>query len=537
MDLILKNAKVVTMDSLRTIVEAVGVKDGKIDIIGTNDEVLSKQTKDTNIVDLGNKLVLPGFIDSHIHMLNYGYSCEQLPLGDCKSIDDLVKAGRKYLERKSIKKGNWILGRGWNQDYFSEKKFPTKEDLDKISVEHPICLTRACGHIAVANSMAIEIIRNKTKENIKNDNIDWNLGLFKEDALGILYSSVKTPSIEEIKNMIIRAANDFIQSGITSVQTDDFGAMPDNDYKKILKAYGELIEEDRLPIRVYEQCLLSSEEDLKDFLELGYRTGVGNERFKIGPLKLLIDGSLGARTALLCDEYYDDPSTYGVSIYTQEELNDIVLLANKNKMQVAIHAIGDKAMYMALDSIKNAKESFYKEDTRHGIVHCQITNEEIIDRLKKESILAYIQPIFLDYDLHIIEERIGIQKSKKTYNWKTMLKKGINVSGGSDAPVVGFNVLENIYSVVTRMDLNGYPDNGWLPEEKLTVDEAVKLFTINGAYASFEENIKGTLETGKLADMVVLSQDIFEISKERIKEVDVIMTIIDGKVVFNKDHL
>ncbi|SKC76205.1 amidohydrolase [Maledivibacter halophilus] len=532
MDLILKNGKVATMDSLGTIAEAIGIKDGKIDIIGTNDEVLRRKSSNTEIIDLNNRLVLPGFIDSHMHMLNYGYTSQQLALGDSRSVDDLIKSGARYLGDKQIKKGNWVLGRGWNQDYFIEKRFPNRKDLDKISLDHPICFTRACGHVAVANSRAIEIVKDKRDEGIENTNIDWELGFFKEDALDVLYSSIEAPSVQEIKNMIIKAAGDFIKSGITSVQTDDFNAMPDNDYRKVLKAYKELIEEGKLSVRVYEQCLLPDEEELKSFLNRGYKTGTGDERFKIGPLKLLIDGSLGAGTALLCDGYYDDPSTYGVSVYTQDELNDIVLLAHKNEMQIAIHAIGDKAMYMALDSIKNANESFYREDPRHGVVHCQITDEELIDRFREENIIAYIQPIFLDYDLHIVEERVGKEKAKKTYNWKTMMNKGINLSGGSDTPVVGFNIMENIYSAVTRMDLNGYPKNGWLPEERLTVDEAIKLFTVNGAYASFEENIKGSLEVGKLADMVVLSQNVFEIDKEKIREVDVLMTIIDGKIVF-----
>lgn len=532
MDLILTNGKIVTMDSHGTIVEAVGIKDGKITVLGTNEEVLNKKIVHTKIIDLKNKLVLPGFIDSHLHMLNYGYASQLLFLGDCKSIDGLLEACKNYALDKKIQEGKWLLGRGWNQDYFTDKRFPTRDDLDKISSKNPICLTRACGHIAVANSLAIKIIKEQTNTNIKDENIDWDLGIFKEDALDILYNTIDVPSIEEVKNMLVKAAKDFIKSGITSVQTDDFNAMPDNDYKKVLKAYEELIEEDKLPIRVYQQCLLPNKELLNEFLSSGYRTGKGDDKFKIGPLKLLIDGSLGARTALLCDGYYDEPSTCGISVYSEEELDDIVLLANKNEMQIAIHAIGDKAMYMALDAIKNANKKHPRVDSRHGIIHCQITNEEILNRFSSENILAYIQPIFIDYDLHIVEERVGLENSKKTYNWKSMIDKGVNTSGGSDTPVVGFNVLQNIYSAVTRMDLKGYPKGGWLPEEKLTVEEAVKIFTINGAYASFEEKIKGTLETGKLADMVVLTHDIFEIDEEKIKDVEVLLTIINGKIEY-----
>lgn len=529
------NGKIRTMDCEGRIAQAVGIKEGKIAIIGNNDEVLSKKNIHTRVIDLEKQLVLPGFIDSHMHMLSYGYTSMQLALGECVSIKDLVETSKKYISSNKIDKGRWILGRGWNQDYFVEKRFPTKEDLDHISIDHPICLARSCGHMVVANSIAVDIAKDRLDKNINKENIDWNLGIFKEDAINILYEAIPMPTIEEMKQIIENAAYDLLKSGITSVQSDDLTAMPDGDFKKVIRAYKELIKEERLTIRVYEQCLLRDKNILNEFLSLGYRTGVGNEKFKIGPLKLLVDGSLGARTALLVDSYNDDPTTKGVLVYAQNELNDLVLTAHKNNMQVAIHAIGDKAMYIALDSIKYAKEYFNREESRHGIVHCQITDDKILDRFMNEGILAYIQPIFLDYDLHIVEDRIGKEKAKKTYNWKSMINRGIQVSGGSDAPVVGFNVLENIYSAVTRMDLKGYPEGGWLPEQKLTVDEAVKIFTINGAYASFEENIKGTLEKGKLADMVVLAEDIFVIDKERIKDVDVTMTIVDGKVVYEAD--
>lgn len=465
-------------------------------------------------------------------MLNYGYTSMQLTLGDCESINDLVEASKKYILNNDINSGKWLLGRGWNQDYFMEKRFPIRDDLDKISLEHPICLTRSCGHMAVANSIAVGIAKSNLDKNINKENIDWDLGIFKEDAINILYEAVTMPTIEEIKNMIESAANDLLKSGITSVQSDDLTAMPDRDFKKIIRAYEELIKEERLPIRVYEQCLLPDKSVLNEFLSLGYRTGLGGEKFKIGPLKLLVDGSLGARTALLFDGYNDDPSTNGVFLYSQDELNELVLNAHKNNMQVAIHAIGDKAIYMVLDSIKDAKSQFTRKEPRHGIIHCQITDERILDRLKNEDVMAYIQPIFLDYDLHIVEDRVGKEKAKKTYNWKSMVDKEIQVSGGSDAPVVGFNVPENIYSAVTRKDLKGYPQDGWLPEQNLTVEEAVRVFTTNGAYASFEENIKGSLEIGKLADMVVLSEDIFIIDKESIKNVNVAMTIFDGRIVY-----
>ncbi|MBF8984378.1 amidohydrolase [Lutibacter sp. B2] len=532
MDLILKNGKIVILDKLNTITEAIAIKDGAIFSFGKNEDILKLKTEKTKIIDLNKKLTLPGFNESHMHLLNYGYTKQKLILNNCKSIEDLIVYGKEFILKKNITQGKWLLGRGWNQDYFHTKKFPTKEDLDKISIHHPLCYTRGCGHIAVANSAAMALLEENL--GIHDENIDFETGMFKESALEILYGMIDAPSVEDIKNMLKDAIKDIIKSGITSVQTDDFDAMPDRDFKKVLKAYEELIEEDHLPVRIYEQCLLPKKDDFKEFLDLGYRTGFGDTNFKIGPLKLLMDGSLGARTALLCHGYNDDPSTLGISAYTQDALDDMVNLAHKNHMQIAIHAIGDKAIYMCLDSFKKANEHLERKDARHGIVHCQITDETILNRMADENILAYIQPIFIDYDMHIVEDRIGVLKSKKTYNWKSMIRKGIKIAGGSDAPVVSFNIFENMYSAITRKDLSGSPHNGWLPEEKLTVDEAVRLFTIDGAYASFEEDIKGNLEIGKLADIVVLSEDIYEIEEDKIKDVEALMTIIGGKIVYEK---
>ncbi|WP_053956548.1 amidohydrolase [Inediibacterium massiliense] len=533
MDLILKNGKIATLDSKNSIVEAIGVKDGKIIVLGKNHEVLEYKEKDTKVIDVDQKLVLPGFQDGHMHMLNYGYTKQKLILNECASIQDLIEKGKKFILSKNIQKGKWLLGRGWNQDYFIDPVFPNQGNLDEISKEHPICYTRVCGHIAVANTYAINMLKNRYGK-IDNENIDWELGIFKESALEMLYGMIDIPSVEDIEKMLMDASLDLIKCGITSVQTDDFDAMPDRDFKKVLKAYEGLIQKDKLPIRVYEQCLLPRKEQLTEFLNLGYHTGYGNEKFRIGPLKLLLDGSLGARTAFMRDGYADDPSTKGICVYTQDQLNKIVFYAHENGMQIAIHAIGDEAMYMALDSFLYANQRLKREDSRHGIVHCQITNKEIINRLSKENILAYIQPIFLDYDLHIVEDRVGVQKAKETYNWKSMLEKGVKVIGGSDAPVVDFNIMKNIYSAVTRQDLKGNPEGGWLPNEKLSIEEGIKLFTKYPPFASFEESQKGILEVGKLADMVILSEDLYTIKEEEIKNVDVLMTIVGGKIIYER---
>lgn len=542
MDKILFNGKIALMDSQNTSwSEAVAIKDRKIAKVGTNEEILQFKGKETELIDLKGRLVLPGFNDSHVHLLGYGYTLEAVDLGDTKSIDEIIGSVKEFIEKKKISKEKWVTGRGWNHDYFiNEKRFPTRYDLDKISTEHPIVLIRVCGHVLVTNSKALEILGiDKNTPQVEGGEFDLDnegepLGIFRENAMYLVRDQVPEPTIEEIKEMLLNAMKDFNAYGITSVQSDDFEAIPGRNYDNIMKAYKELVDEGKLTIRVYEQCLLPSVDKLNTFLAKGYKTGLGNEYFKIGPLKLLGDGTLGARTAALTKPYKDCPETKGIPIYTQEELDKIIEKAHNNGMQIAVHCIGDKIMYMVFQAIEKAILKNPRDDHRHGIVHCQITDEYLLNKFKELNVIAYIQPIFLDYDWKIVEKRVGKELMETSYNWKTLLNRGIPIACGSDAPVETFNVLYGIYEAVTRKDLTGKPLKGWLPEQKLTVEEAVYGYTKAGAYASFEENIKGSIEEDMLADLVVLSANIFEIQEDKIKDVVVDMTIFDGKIVYKR---
>lgn len=541
MDTILINGRFHTMDSNRQIVNAVGIKGNTIEKVGTNDELLALKEKSTKIYDLQGKTVLPGFNDSHMHLLNYGLSRTQVNLIGTTSIEEINSRVSKFIEEEKVKSGEWIMCAGWNQDYFKgERVFPTRYDLDKISTEHPIIATRVCLHVAIANSKALEMLNvNKDTAQVEGGQFDLDengepTGVFREKALTLIYENLPKTSVEDIKTMMISAIKDMNECGITSVGTDDFEALPDKDYDNVIRAYLELKKEGKLKMRAYEQCLFRDKEKLQGFIDKGYKTGWGDELFKIGPLKLLLDGSLGARTAALMEPYADDPSAVGITTMVQDELNEIVELAHKNDFQVAMHAIGDRTMYMAFESIEKALEKFPKEDHRHGIVHCQITDKHLLDKFKELEAIAYIQPIFLEYDWQLAVLRIGKEREKTAYNWGTMADNNVAIASGSDAPVEPFDVLNGIYEAVTRKDLAGNPEGGWMPEQRLSVDDAVYSFTMGGAYATFEEEIKGSIEEGKLADMVLLSEDIFEVEEDKIKDIEVDATIFGGEVVFGK---
>jgi predicted amidohydrolase YtcJ len=538
MDLIFINGVVHTMDKDGTTAKAVAVKGDRIQAVGTNDEIMKLKTEDTKVIDLEGKTMVPGFNDSHMHLLNYGYSLTQVDLIGTRSLEEVLERTREFIKENDIAAGKWVRGRGWNQDYFSgDKVFPTRYDLDRISRDHPICVTRTCGHVSVVNSKALEMLGiNRNTPQVEGGHFDLDengepVGIFREDALNLVYDSIPTPNLDEIKSMMLAAYKDLNACGITSVGTDDFGALPQSDYENVIKAYRELIAEGKNTVRIYEQCLLPVKEKFQGFLDKGYKTGWGDESFKIGPLKLLQDGSLGARTAALMKDYEDEPGTTGIITATQDYLNDLVMKAHKADCQIAIHGIGDKGMYMAFDAIEKALSEYPKKDHRHGIVHAQITDEYLLNKFKELDAVAYIQPIFLDYDWKMVRARVGAEREKTSYNWKSLLDRGVHIPCGSDAPVETFNVMYGIYEAVTRKDLEGNPEGGWLPEQALTPYEALRAYTMEGAYASFEEDLKGSIEPGKLADMVVLSSDILSIDPHEIKDVKVESTIFGGRVL------
>ena len=524
---IFKNGKIHSFNSENTIFEAIAIENGKIVSIGNTEDVLErfKEREDKEIIDLKGKIVIPGFNDSHVHFMNYGYTGKKIRLNECKNVKELITLGKKTLPY-----GGWILGRGWNQDLFlGEKRIPEKSDLDKISKDIPVCYARACGHVAVINSKAMELCGITPETKCFGGDIDYDKGIFTENALYLVYSHISKLSLEEMKNIILETQEKFLAMGITSVQTDDFESFPDKDFKKVIQAYKELEREKKLKIRVYEQGLMPKKGRVKELAEHKYFTGTGDERFKMGPIKLLLDGSLGGKTALLQLPYEGEENNRGVATYTQEEFDEIVEYADSLGYQIAVHAIGDGAVKMALDSFEKLPNLNRK---RHGIVHCQITTMKLIERIKELDIIVYIQPIFLDYDLHIVEDRVGYKRSLESYIWKTMLDKGIKLCFGSDAPVDSADVIKAIHCAVNRQDMNFYPKDGWLPNERLSVEEAVRCYTLNSAYASFEENHKGSLEIGKLADFVILDRDIFAIDKSMILSTKIDLTVIGGEILY-----
>ena len=432
---------------------------------------------------------------------------------------------------------SWIRGRGWNQDYFTDvDRLPDRYDLDKASTERPICAIRACGHCLVVNSRALELLGitadtpqpDGGRIGIQNGQPD---GRFYDNAMNLVYDAMPAPGKDEVKEMLRAAFRTLNRCGITSSQTDDYCVYPALPWETINQAYRELEAAGEMTVRVYEQSNFTNLPALTRFVEAGNVTGAGSDLFRIGPLKMLGDGALGPRTAFLSRPYADDPSAPGIPVFSQETLDEMIGYANRHNMQVAVHAIGDACLDRVLSAIEKALKEHPRADHRHGIVHCQITRPDQLEKIRKLHLHVYAQSIFLDYDTRIVADRVGPELASTSYSWKTLMDSGVSVSNGSDCPVENPDVMAGIQCAVTRRSIQG-SEKAYLPEQAFNVQEALDSFTIRGAEGSFEENRKGRIAPGMLADFVVLGEDPFITPTEDIHRIPILATYLGGRKVF-----
>lgn len=508
--------------------KAFGVENGRFFFVGQDG--LSQEAD--AYVDLGGHFVCAGFNDSHMHLLNFGQTLSTAPLAQhTASLEQMICCLRKATPRSG-----WILGRGWNQDYFADvRRMPNRWDLDKVSTEYPVCATRACGHALVVNSKALELLGITAETDVpEGGEISLTAGvpngLFFDNAMELVLSAIPLPDKEEIKQMLRRACAALNACGITSCHSDDYCVFRALPWETVNEAFRELEAEGALTVRVNEQANFTSVSDLEGFLNAGNTTGTGSDSFRIGPLKLLGDGALGARTAFLSRSYADAPQTQGLSVFTADEFDALISCAHQNGMQVAIHCIGDRCLDLVLNSIEQAMTTHPRKDCRHGIVHCQITRPDQLERIARLGLHIYAQSIFLDYDIHIVVQRVGQELAQSSYSWKTLMNRGATVSNGSDCPVEYPDVMAGIQCAVTRSDRAGCAP--YLPGEAFTIQEALDSFTKWGAYASFEEGVKGSIQPGMLADFVILGANPFEAYPSGIQDIPVLKTFLGGRCVF-----
>ena len=525
------NAVVRTMDETKPRAEAVAIYGNKIVAVGSSAEIRALAGNKMRIIDAGGKLVLPGFNDSHVHFLNGGLSLSNVDLRDAKSPEEFARRISDFA--KGIPKGQWIVEGNWDHEKWPGTPLPTKEMIDAMTPEHPVFVSRTDGHMALANSLAMKLA--KLPRDIKDPpggaivrdaNTGEPTGIFKDAAMDFISKAIPEKSFDE--NLVAaRAATEYAASlGVTSVQDMSAG----ND----VGLYQHLMEQGNLKTRIYAVRSILSWETLA---HTGVRAGFGNGLLRIGGLKGFADGSLGSTTALFFEPYNDEPATRGLlgdQMFPEGIMLQRVLGADKARLQVMIHAIGEEANFRILDIYREVAAQNGPKDRRFRIEHAQHFRVSEIKRMASQRVIASMQPFHAIDDGRWCDRRIGPERSKGTYAFRSLLDAGAPLAFGTDWAVAPLNPMISIYAAVTRRTLDGKHPGGWVPEQKISVEEAVRAYTVGSAFAEFAENVKGTISPGKLADLVVLDRNIFEIDPVEIEHASVVLTLMDGRVVYEK---
>ncbi len=519
--------------------EALLIEDGLISAVGTTEALRRLAPAGAAVRDLGGATVIPGFNDSHLHLAMKGQTLDDIDLLGATSIAECAARVADYIARRNPAPSTVLHGRGWNQDYFDVdgNRLLTRADLDAMTTEYPLILERACGHILTANTPALALagIERDTAP-VEGGEIDHDeqgelVGIVRENSCDTVLKIIRTPTDDDVKRQLKTAMRYALANGVTSVQTMD---MRPRNWRQMWRLYDEIAQEDPL-VRVWHQVNFMEPNGFRAFLEAGMHTGVGTPFNRVGPLKMFLDGSLGARTAVMRQPYHDDPTVTGIATLTPEQIDEMVGLAVEHNCSVAMHAIGDGAIERALDAYRPYTEGGHNPH-RLGIVHVQITDAGLLARFAEQQVLAYVQPIFLHYDIQIVEDRVGPALAATSYAFRTLIHNGTPTSLGTDCPVEEISPFDNLYCAVTRKNLRGTPDGGFHPEEALDIYEAIDAYTVGSAYASFEEHVKGRLLPGYYADLVVLSEDIFSVPAERIREVHAVATMTGGRFVYERGN-
>jgi len=536
-DLVIKNAKIVTIDKDNPRAEAVAVK-GEFIIAVTSNKKINQYIEEgiTKVIDAKGRLLVPGFNDAHIHFTSGGRSMMNLDfryVHDVETIKQMVK--EKVAQSKP---GELIVGRGWEHETFPEKKWPTKEILDAVAPDNPVMLSRADGHSVWVNSYIIERsgITKDTPDPpngtiVKDPVTGEPTGIFKEGARRLLKveSSVKlSPEEQEERadrglELALDAAR---RTGVTSIQ------QLNGEYER----FQRFKDEGKLTLRVtFNMAMPDDEQGLKRLDELRKQFPQENNWIRFGYLKIFIDGTLGSGTALMFEPFEDDPSTSGLPMMPYEEYERRIVAADGMGFQTGTHAIGTKGNNWVLNAIEKAQEVNGKRNSRHRSEHAQLLLLSDIPRFAELGVIASMQPTHCITDKRFAEKRIGMERCKGAYAWQKLLDAGVHIAFGTDWAVEPIDPLEGLYAAVTRKDRAGEPGEGWFPDQKLSMEKAIELYTLGSAYAEFMEDHKGIIKVGYFGDMVIFNNDLMTISHEEIMPSKVDFTIVGGKIVFKRE--
>ncbi len=526
---IITNANVWTVDRNHPRAEAVAILNQRIVAVGTSAEMDAWRGPQTRIIDAAGKLLLPGFNDAHVHFVSGGFQLDQVQLTDARTREEFTS--RIAAQARKLKKGEWILGGDWDEQNWSPPQLPTHEWIDAVTPNNPVFVERHDGHESLANALAMKLagVTAGTKSpaggEIVHDAQGDPTGIFKDAAQSLIYKVVPEPGETARIKAAKRALDHAASLGVTSVQ--DMAV----DYADI-EAYSVLAERGELTSRIYVAPL---ETHWKDQAKIGIRHAFGSDFLRIGAVKGFADGSLGSTTAYFFEPYVDAPNTRGL---LSDEMQPISAMrerltgADKAGLQLCIHAIGDQAISIVLDIFQDIQKANGERDRRWRIEHAQHVAPKDFQRFAKLHVIASMQPYHAIDDGQWAERRIGPIRAKTTYAFRTFLDSGVHLAFGTDWTVAPLNPMLGLYAAVTRATLDGKHPNGWVPEQKITIEEAIEAYTLGSAYAEFQEKDKGSITPGKLADLVLVSDNLLKIDPRAIRDAKVEMTMVGGKIIY-----
>lgn len=516
--------RVWTGDIHRPKAEAVAIRDDKIIAVGSRDDVLKLRDSQTRLIEAGDGLVVPGLIDSHVHLIDGGLQLASVELRDAKSREEFVRRIGEFAKKK--RPGEWITGGDWDHTLWGGE-MPTRDWIDAVTPDNPVWINRLDGHMALANSAAMaaakvsDDVANVTGGEIVRDAAGRPTGVFKDNALSIIDRVQPDPTMQQQVDATLAAMDYLAARGVTAVH--HMGTWQHVEVFRLVERRGQI------KTRIYACTPLSQWEHLaKEVQERGH----GSDWLRIGGLKGFVDGSLGSHTAAFLEPFTDAPGDRGLLVNTPEDLEKWTMAADKSGLQVVVHAIGDRAIRTQLDIYERVTAAHGERDRRFRIEHAQHISPDDLPRFAKLKVIASMQPYHCIDDGRWAERSIGPKRSETTYAFRSLLDTGARIAFGSDWFVAPPTPIEGIYAAVTRRTLDGKNPDGWVPRQKINVEEALTAYTIGAAYAGFNEDKMGSLEPGKLADMVVLGRDLFETPPADLNTVPIRMTIVGGKIVY-----
>ncbi len=530
-DMIVTNARIYTVDDNRPIAEALAVKDGRIVFVGSERGAEALAGTNTQRIDLDGKTVIPGMVDAHVHLVGLGMALRNIDLVGTRSYEEIIQ--RAVERARSVPAGEWIRGRGWDQNDWADTRFPTNDALSQAVPDHPVYLTRVDGHAALVNAKALELggVTAATPDpdggRFLRDENGNPTGVLIDRAQGMVARAIPTTSPNEIREATLAAIAAANRWGLTGVHDAGVGS-------GTIDIFEELAREGRYNLRNYVM-IASNDQTLERYFSRGPQADLYDGRLWIQSIKISADGALGSRGAALLEPYVDDPENRGLITTPYERVRDVAMRALRNDFQLNVHAIGDRANRMVLDAFESALNEEPKADHRFRIEHAQVIHFQDIPRFAKLDVIPSMQGSHQTSDMYWAINRLGWTRVQGAYAWRSLLNTGVVIPNGSDFPVESPNPLISFKAFVTRQDQDNWPEGGWFAGQRTTREEALKSMTLWPAYSAFMEDVTGSLTPGKYADFVVLDQDIMTIAPARILDAKVLMTVLGGEIVYRSD--